>query len=54
MGVEKARLDSEVEKLKTKKRVIEIDTQNKENEVENLRQRSLKEREDFEQDYREK
>ena len=39
LGLEKKKLENEIEKRKTKKRMIEIEVSSKENEVENLKQR---------------
>lgn len=54
LGLEKEKLESEEDKFKSKRKLLEIDRQSKQNEVDNLRQRIQKEKVDFESDIRDR
>ena len=54
LTVEKQRLEGEQERRRAKKRITDMDIQNKENEVENMKTRLLKDREDYETDFRDR
>jgi hypothetical protein len=52
--VEKQRLEGEQERRRAKKRITDMDIQNKENEVENMKTRLMKDREEYETDFRDR
>lgn len=54
MILEKQKLEGETERRRAKKRITDLDLQTKEQEVENLKSRLLKEREDYETDFRDR
>ena len=52
--MEKQRLEGEQERRRAKKRITDMDIQNKENEVENMKTRLMKDREEYETDFRDR
>ena len=54
LTVEKQRLEGEQERRRAKKRITDMDIQNKENEVENMKTRLMKDREEYETDFRDR
>ena len=54
LTVEKQRLEGEQERRRAKKRITDMEIQNKDNEVENMKSRLQKEREDYEIDFRDR
>lgn len=54
MILEKQKLEGEIERRKAKKRITDLDLQTKEQEVDNLKARLQKEREDYETDFRDR
>lgn len=54
LTVEKQRLEGEQERRRAKKRITDMDIQNKENEIENLKTRLVKDREEYETDFRDR
>ena len=54
MILEKQKLEGENERRRAKKRITDLDIQTKEQEVDNLKSRLQKEREDYEADFRDR
>ena len=52
--MEKQRFEGESERRRAKKRITDMDIQNKENEVENMKTRLMKDREEYEADFRDR